>query len=140
MDAVVSRAVAPWRLSAWLFTLFSGLAFVLATVGLLSLIALDVANRRHELAIRLALGAAPGDLVRSVMASAGGRVAGGVAIGLVSANATSTGIRSLLFGIEPRDPATLAFVAAVVTSVVLVAAYVPARRAGAVDPMAALRR
>jgi predicted permease len=140
MDAVVSRAVAPWRLSAWLFTLFSGLAFVLATVGLLSLIALDVANRRHELAIRLALGAAPGDLVRSVMASAVGRVAGGVAIGLVSANATSTGIRSLLFGIEPRDPATLAFVAAVVTSVVLVAAYVPARRAGAVDPMAALRR
>jgi predicted permease len=140
MDAVVTRAIAPWRLSAWLFTLFSGLAFVLATVGLLSLIALDVANRRRELAIRLALGAAPADLVRSVMASAGARLAAGIAIGVVSATVLSDGIRGLLFGVQPRDPATYAGVLALVVSVVLVSSYVPARRAGAIDPMTALRR
>ncbi len=62
MDAIVSRAVAPWRFSIWMFTVFASLALVLAAVGLFSLVSLDVAQRRREFAIRLALGARPGDI------------------------------------------------------------------------------
>jgi putative ABC transport system permease protein len=140
MDDVVSRAVAPWRFSAWLFAAFAGLAFVLATVGLFSLITFDVSNRRHELAVRLALGAAPRDVVRSVLAAAGTRLAMGVALGVVAALAGTRAIRSLLFGVLPVDIATYVSVLMLVAVVVLTAAYLPARRAGAIDPLSALRQ
>ena len=139
MDAVVGRAEAPWRLATWMFVLFAGLAFGLAALGLFSLVALEVAYRRREFAIRIALGAPGGAILRAVLARAGRRVAAGIAAGLLFALAASRGVRSLLFGVAPLDAATYAVVLALVLVVVVLAAYLPARRALATDPHAVLR-
>jgi putative ABC transport system permease protein len=140
MDAVVSRAIAPWRLSAWMLTLFAAVAFVLASVGLFSRVSLDVASRRHEFAVHLALGAAPRDILRVVMGVAGKWVSAGVALGLIAAIGGSRALGSLLFGVDRLDGATYATVIALVVSVVTLASYLPARRAASIDPMALLRR
>ncbi len=140
MDAIVSRAVAPWRFSVWMFTVFAGLALVLATVGLFSLVSLGVAQRHHEFAVRLALGARQGDIVRPVLLLAGKRVLAGVALGLLFSVAITRTIGSLLFGVAGLDATTYAGVLALLIAVVAVAAYLPARRATSVDPMTLLRR
>lgn len=140
MEAIVSRAVAPWRFSMWMFTLFAVCAFVLATVGLFSLVSLDVAQRRHEFAVRLALGAQRADVLRPVLLAAASRALTGVAIGLPVAIAGARGIRGLLFGVGALDATTYAAVIALMFTVVAVASYLPARRAAEVDPLTLLRR
>jgi putative ABC transport system permease protein len=140
MQSIVSRAVAPWRFSVWMFTLFAAFAFVLAVVGLFSLVSLDVAQRRHEFAVRLALGAQRADVLRPVLLAAARRVLAGVALGLLSAIAGTRAIRSLLFGVEVLDTTTYAAVIALVIVVVAMASYLPARRAAGTDPLALLRR
>jgi putative ABC transport system permease protein len=139
MEAIVSRAVAPWRFSVWMFTLFAVFAFALASVGLFSVVSLDVAQRRHEFAVRLALGAQRGDVVRPVLVAAAGRAIAGVSLGLLGAVAATRGLRSLMFGVGALDPATYAMVIALVVAVVAVASYLPARRAAEIDPMTLLR-
>ncbi len=140
MDAVVERAEAPWRLTMWMFVLFAGLAFGLAALGLFSLVALDVAHRGREFAIRLALGATRAAILRGVLVRAGWRVLSGLAIGLAVAVIASRAMRGLLFGIAPDDGITYAAVLGVVLVAVAIAAYVPARRAARVDPQALLRQ
>ena len=140
MHAVVERAEAPWRLTMWMFVLFAGLAFGLAALGLFSLVALDVAHRGREFAIRLALGATRGTILRGVLVRAGWRVLSGLAVGLVVAVLASRAMRGLLFGIAPGDGVTYAAVFGVVLIAVAIAAYVPARRAARVDPQALLRQ
>jgi ABC-type antimicrobial peptide transport system permease subunit len=140
MDAVVGRAEAPWRLTMWMFVLFAVLAFGLAALGLFSLVALDVAHRGREFAIRLALGASRAAILRGVLLRAGWRVLGGLALGFVVSSATSRAMRGLLFGIAPDDGVTYATVLAVVLIAVAAAAYVPARRAARADPQALLRQ
>jgi putative ABC transport system permease protein len=140
METVVSRALAPWRLGAWMLSLFATAAFALAVLGLVSLVSLDVAQRRHELAIRMALGAQRRDIVSRVLRRAGWRVLLGVSLGLVMATGAARGARSLLFGVDALDPGTYAVVVALVAIVVGVASYVPARRAAGVDPLTLLRR
>jgi ABC-type antimicrobial peptide transport system permease subunit len=140
LDQVVDREMAPWRFSAWVFTLFAALAFTLSVVGLFSLVSLDVANRRQELAIRMAIGASPQSLVRSVFASAGTRAAIGITIGLAGAVAATRSLQGLLFGITLGDRLTYAAVTMLVLAVVAVASYVPARRAAGIDPISLLRR
>ena len=140
MDAVVRRAEAPWRLATWMFVLFASLAFALAALGLFSLVALEVAYRRREIAIRLALGSPRAAILRAVLVRAAWRVAAGVGFGLFVALAASRGLRSLLFEVAPVDGATYALVLALVLVVVTVAAYVPARRALENDPHAVLRQ
>ena len=140
MDAVVERAEAPWRLTMWMFVLFAGLAFGLAALGLFSLVALDVAHRGREFAIRLALGATRAAILRGVLVRAGWRVLSGLAIGLAVAVIASRAMRGLLFGIAPGDAVTYAAVLGVVLVAVAIAAYVPARRAARVDPQALLRQ
>ena len=140
MDAVVERAEAPWRLTMWMFVLFAGLAFGLAALGLFSLVALDVAHRGREFAIRLALGATRAAILRGVLVRAGWRVLSGLAIGLAVAIIASRAMRGLLFGIAPDDAVTYAAVLGVVLVAVAIAAYVPARRAARVDPQALLRQ
>jgi hypothetical protein len=85
LDAVVSRAEAPWRLTMWLFVVFAGLAFALSALGLFALVALDVAQRQREFAIRTALGASREVILRGVLARAGWRVAAGAVSGVVIA-------------------------------------------------------
>jgi len=140
MDAVVGRAEAPWRMTMWLFVLFAALAFGLAALGLFSLVALDVADRRREFAIRLALGASGATILRGVLARAGGRVIAGLALGLGTAFAASRAMRGLLFGVAPDDAATYAVVFVIVLIPVALAAYLPARRAVITDPQAILRQ
>ena len=140
MNAVVERAEAPWRLTMWMFVLFAGLAFGLAALGLFSLVALDVAHRGREFAIRLALGATRTAILREVLVRAGWRVLSGLAIGLAVAVIASRAMRGLLFGIAPGDAVTYAAVLGVVLVAVAIAAYVPARRAARVDPQALLRQ
>ena len=139
MSAVVERAEAPWRLTMWMFVLFAGLAFGLAALGLFSLVALDVAQRSREFAIRLALGATRGAILRGVLARAGWRVLSGLTIGLAVAVIATRMMRGLLFEIAPDDAVTYVSVLGVVLVAVGIAAYVPARRAARVDPQALLR-
>jgi predicted permease len=139
MDAIVGRAIAPWRFSVWMLTVFAVLAFTLATVGLFSLVSLDVAQRRHEFAVRLALGARRPDIVRPVLLLAGGRTLAGIALGVIAAIAATRGIRSMLFGVGRLDVTTYGSVIALVLVVVTLASYVPARRAAEIDPLALLR-
>ena len=140
MEAVVRRAQAPWRLSVSLFLLFGGFAFGLAALGLFGLVALDVAHRRREFAVRLALGASRGAIVRGVLGRAGVRVAAGLAAGLLTALLVTRTMHSVLFEVVPADAVTYASVLAIVLVVVAVAAYVPARRAVRADPRELLKQ
>ena len=103
LDAVVARAEAPWRLTMWLFTLFAALAFGLSAVGLFALVALDVAQRQREFAIRSALGASRRAIVRGVLVRAGWRVAAGAAVGVVIALIAGRSMRGVLYGVAPAD-------------------------------------
>jgi putative ABC transport system permease protein len=140
LDSVVDNAIAPWRFSAWVFAMFAALAFALSMLGLFSVVSLDVANRRREFAIRMALGATGRQIVGGVFRSAGLRAGAGIAIGVAVAAVATRSLQGLLFGVTLEDRVTYTSVIALVFVVVLVAAYVPARRAGGVDPLAFLRR
>jgi putative ABC transport system permease protein len=120
-------------------TIFAGAALVLAATGLYGVISYGVAQRRHEIGIRLALGA-PTRAIFALIVGGGLRPAlMGVAIGLAAAFAFTRWMRSLLFGISPTDPSTFAGVALLLIAVSLLACYLPARRATKVDPLIALR-
>jgi putative ABC transport system permease protein len=139
LESVVASAMAPWRFSAWVFALFAVLACLLAAVGLFSLVSLDVTSRRQEFAVRSAMGASGGVIVRGVMASAGSRAGIGIAAGFAVALGATQVLSGLLHGVGSRDPATYAAVLALVILVVGVAAYLPARRAAICDPSVLLR-
>ena len=140
LEIVVNKEIAPWRFSAWVFALFAALAFALAMLGLFSLVSLDVANRRREFAIRMAVGASGRHIVGGVFRSAGVRAGLGIAGGLAVAAIATRSLRSLLFGVPLIDALTYGSVAALVTIVVAAASYLPARRAASADPLALLRR
>jgi putative ABC transport system permease protein len=140
LESVVNAEIAPWRFSAWVFALFAGLAFALATLGLFSLVSLDVANRRREFAIRIAVGATGRHIAGGVFRSAGLRAGLGIAGGLAVAAVATRSLQSLLFGVPLVDTLTYGSVVALVAIVVAVASYLPARRAASTDPLALLRR
>ena len=108
-------------------------------VGLFGALARAVAERRHELAIRAAVGASPGRLVRLVLRSALAVTGAGLAAGLLAAAATGGALASLLYGVGPFDPAAFAAAAVAVVLAALAATAIPARRAARLDPMAVLR-
>jgi putative ABC transport system permease protein len=139
LDALVARAWAPWRFGAWVFTLFALVATALTAVGLFGVVALDVTSRRREFAVRLAVGATSGAVARGVFAGAARRVAVGVIVGVVAAAASSSALQGLLVTVPPTDALTYASVVAVIAAVVLVATYVPIRRAMGVAPAEVLR-
>jgi ABC-type antimicrobial peptide transport system permease subunit len=122
-----------------MFAVFGAMALVLAGVGLYSVIAYNVAQRTHELGVRRALGAQAADAIRLVVKD-GLKLAGvGVAIGAAAAFWTGKFVRSLLFGVSPRDPAVFVLVAVLLIAVAVAASWVPALRASRVDPSEALR-
>jgi predicted permease len=139
MDAALVRE----RLIAMLSTLFGGLALLLASIGLYGLLSFGVVQRTSELGVRMALGAGRGDVVRLVLSEAMILVVAGLAVGvpaaLATARLTSSQISGLLFGLRASDPLTIALAALGLTAVALVAAYLPARRASRVNPLAALK-
>ena len=133
MDAVLSRATSPWRLSVWLFGMFAGIAFAIATVGLVSVVSLDAAERRREFAIRCALGAGRPQVLALVVRTAGLSALAGVGAGVLGAVAGTRVLGGVLFGVAPVDPLTYAAVVTLVGLVVAAASYLPARRASDVD-------
>ena len=140
MDAVVLRAAAPWRFSAWLFGLLAALAFALAAAGLLALLKLYASERSREFAVRIAIGAAPRDISAQVLVVAGKQFVVGALTGGVIAALVAKWAASLLFGVRPVDPVVYAVVAVGVALVVGIAAYWPARQAARLDPLALFRQ
>ena len=118
---------------------FAAVALAVAVVGLFGTLARSVAERRRELAIRAAVGASPGRLVRLVVRSSLVVTGAGVVVGTMMAAATGRSLAGLLYGVSPFDPATFATVTAVVALAALAATVVPARRAARLDPMTVLR-
>jgi putative ABC transport system permease protein len=139
MDELRAASIAPRRLNMLLLGIFAAVALALAVVGTYGVMAYVVSERAHEMGVRLALGARPVEVMRLVVGK-GLRLGGlGVIIGFAGALAAGQGLRRLLFGVTPTDPVTLAAVVLVIGAAVLVASYLPARRASRVDPMLALR-
>ena len=139
MEDVLSRAVAKPRWYAILIGSFAGLAMLLAAVGIYGVVAYAVSRRTREIGIRMAIGAQPRDVLRLVLLRAMIPPAAGVVIGLPLAAAACKLLASFLYGVKPLDVGTYLAVALIVPAVALVAAYVPARHAANVDPIAALR-
>ncbi len=122
-----------------IFGIFASAALVLAAAGLYGLISYTVAQRTREIGVRLALGATPGSVARTVM-SRGVILAGfGIALGIVMAYGTTKSLRALLYNTEPTDPRTLLAVVLILVVTAALASLAPARRAARLDPVAALR-
>ena len=139
MRQQINISVWPQELGSGVLGAFGLLALLLAAVGIYGMMSFVVAQRTHEIGMRMALGAAPRDVVKSVLSEALSLVLAGIAIGLVGALALTRFIASLLFGVKPTDPATFAAVCLILTAVAVLASYLPARRAAKVDPLVALR-
>jgi putative ABC transport system permease protein len=139
METVVRQTFASQQFSAVLLGGFSLASLLLAAIGVYGVLAYSVTQRTREIGVRIALGAEPLTITRMVVASGARMVMIGAAAGLAAALALSGLMKSLLFGIGPRDPLTFVAAPAVFVLVALVAAYVPARRAARVSPMEALR-
>jgi putative ABC transport system permease protein len=139
LDQIVSDSIAQPRLNMLLMGLFGGLALILAAVGIYGLLSYAVTERTREIGTRMALGAQVSDVLRLVLKQGMTLALIGEVIGLIGAFALTRVIRGLLFGVAPTDATTFIAVAAVLTSVALLACYFPARRAAKVDPLVALR-
>jgi ABC-type antimicrobial peptide transport system permease subunit len=139
LENVVDAQRRSWKLGATMFVAFGALALVVAAVGLYGVISYNVAQRTHELGIRIALGAQTADVVRLVVNQAVSFAGVGVALGMLGALAVSRWVAPLLFGESPRDPLVYMVVAAVIGAVSLIASAGPALRATRADPNAALR-
>ncbi|HVG32679.1 MAG TPA: ABC transporter permease [Pyrinomonadaceae bacterium] len=139
MEDVVAASVATRRISMMLLSGFAGLALLLAALGVYGLISYSIAQRTHEIGLRMALGAQARDVLGLVLRQGMSLVLVGVAIGLVSAFALTRVMKSLLYEVSATDPLTFAGVALLLIVVALIACLIPARRAMRVDPMIALR-
>jgi predicted permease len=140
MTQVMEDSLAPHHFSMILLEAFAAVALLLASVGLYGVVSHLVGQRTDELGIRLALGAGRSDVLRLVLGQGLRMAAGGVVLGLVAALALTRLLGNMLYGVSPTDPATFALIAALLVVVALLACWIPARRAMAVDPMTALRR
>src|SRR3954454_2448916 len=139
MDDLVATNVAQPRFRTLLLSIFAGVSLILATVGLYGVVAFSVNQRRSELGLRMALGADPAGVLRLVLREGMTPVLIGIVVGLGGAALLARVMRTLLFGVDATDPITFAVVAALLMLVALVACYVPARRATALDPALTLR-
>ncbi|HEY2466482.1 MAG TPA: FtsX-like permease family protein, partial [Terracidiphilus sp.] len=139
MDQVVEDSYGSQQLAARLLEIFGGTALVLCIAGIYGLLAYLVTQRTRELGIRIALGAQRGRVMAMVLRQAGGMLLSGLAAGLLLAYAASRLLRTLLYGVRPHDPSTMAVVTVMLLAGGLAASYLPARRAATVDPIEALR-
>lgn len=139
MEQAVMENTATQRLSMLLQLVFASVALTLAAVGLYGVLAFTVSRRTAEMGIRMALGAARGDVQRMVVAQGMRMIAIAIALGIAGALAAGRLLRGLLFGVSATDPLTYAVVVGVLFAVALVASWLPARRASAVDPAVSLR-
>jgi putative ABC transport system permease protein len=139
MDSVFAESIRRPRLLAQLLGAFAGLALLLAAIGTYGVLSYMVTERRREIGIRVALGAARSQVLTQIMKQGLQVTALGVAIGLAGALAVNRMIASLLFGVQPTDTVTIAFVIATITAVAVAASWLPAWRASRLDPNVVLR-
>ncbi len=139
MSDVIGQQTESWQVGATMFLAFGLLALVLAAVGLYSVIAYNVAQRTHELGVRVALGARMEDLVRLVLRQGIVLSTAGIVLGALIALGVSRWVQPLLFNESAHDPVVYGLVALALLIVATLASFIPARRAGRVDPMQALR-
>jgi predicted permease len=139
MREVVRRRMFQPRIYGSMFAVFAGAALLLASVGLYGVVAYTVAQRTHEIGVRVALGATMAHVLRLVVRQGARLVALGLLIGVPAALALTRLLRGALYGVSPGDPATFVGMTMLLSAVALLASYVPARRATRVDPMTALR-
>ena len=136
---ILSDSSAEPRFQTALVGSFGILGFILAIIGIYGVISYSVVQQTHEIGVRMALGAQRGDILHMILREGMLLAITGIAIGIGGALALTRVLRSMLFEIEPTDPATFVGVAIFLTIAALAACYIPARRATRVDPMAALR-
>ncbi len=139
MDELVSQSLGRTRLSTTLFSMFGALGLLLAAVGIYGVMSYTVQRRRHEIGVRMALGARGGDVVRMVVLRGALLVVAGLLIGTIGGLAGARLMEKLLFGVTPGDRVTFIAIAGILGSVGLLAAYLPARKATRVDPVSVLR-
>jgi putative ABC transport system permease protein len=139
LSEVIGRGVGQQRMTMVFLLGFAALALVMAAVGVFGVTAYTVSQRTHELGVRMALGADRGTVLRLVLREELAVCAIGIGVGLAGALALSSVLETLLYGVAPRDPATLAAVSMLLVAVTALAGYLPARRATNIDPIAALR-
>jgi putative ABC transport system permease protein len=139
MTDILRTSIAPTRASMLLLVLFAAIAMVMAAVGVFGVMSYAVNLRSREMGIRMALGARPSEVRRMVVTSGMKQALMGVSLGLVGAVWLTRMMGSLLFGVNPGDPLTLASVAILLLATAALACYVPARRATKVDPLVVLR-
>jgi predicted permease len=139
MDTVVASSMTSTTVETSLVTLFGSIAILLAGVGLFGVTSYSVEQRRHEIGIRIALGAEPSQVRRMVLRDAAKMTAFGVALGVAGALALTRFIAGLLFGVSQHDAASIVTVVVILGSVTMIAAWIPATRASAVEPVIALR-
>jgi putative ABC transport system permease protein len=139
MEQLLSDSLTRQRFQTMLLGIFAGIAIVMALAGIYGVVSYTTRQRTREIGVRLTLGASPGSVHRMLLRWTGQSLAFGLLIGGAAAVALSRFLRTLLYEVSPSDATTLFSVAALMTVLVLVATYLPARRAAKIDPMVALR-
>ena len=139
LDELIDNQTAARRFNTWLLGAFGAAAITLTAIGLYSLLAYVVALRRHEMAVRLAIGGTPSHVVGLIVRHVSWVVGIGMSLGLAGALTAARSMRGLLFGIEPWDPLSQGVTIALLCAVAVAAAWIPARRAMRVDPATVLR-
>jgi putative ABC transport system permease protein len=139
VDQLANESLGLRRVSSVLLGAFSALALLLAGLGIYGVTAFSVAQRTHEIGVRMALGAQPDSVLKMVMGYGMKIVLAGMAIGLAGAFAVARVVASLLYGVKPTDVMTFIFTSMLLAFIALVACYIPARRAMRIDPLAAIR-
>lgn len=139
MGQAIAEKVAEPRFYVFILSIFSSIALVLGAVGIYGVISYSVARRTHEIGVRMALGAERTHIFRMVVKQGMRMAALGATLGILGSLGLMQFLRTLLFGVQPNDPATFGIATAILAIVALTACYVPARRAMRLDPMSALR-
>jgi putative ABC transport system permease protein len=139
MDQILAESIARQRFSMLVLAIFAAVALVLAGVGIYGVMSYSVAQRTHEIGIRMALGAQTGAVLKLAVGYGMKLVIVGIAIGLIAAFALTRVMSTLLFGVTATDPMTFTLISLLLIAVAVLASYVPARRATRVNPIIALR-
>ncbi len=139
LEGQLSNQLAPRRFQTSLLGIFALLAMLLAAIGIYGVMHFSVAQRTHDLGVRMALGATRADVLTMILREAALLAMIGIAAGLIGAAAVTRVLQNLLYGVRPNDPLTFMVVAVLLTAIAIAASFIPARRATKVDPVVALR-